>query len=157
MNHNLESIGNLSREAFKKKTKEMAIIYAFEYLLSKKDAYSKLDRLNYNELKIQNYLMNGDLSFEEKLIIFKYRTRMADYNENYKSRNLGLPCPLCSDHIDSQFGATECPVIKQKLANDPNIDTNRTIDDIFTSEISKNSIRILKSIEEVRKDVKYQH
>ena len=69
MNYNLESIGNLSREAFKKKTKEMAIIYAFEYLLSKKDAYSKLDRLNYNELKIQNYLMNGDLSFVEKLII----------------------------------------------------------------------------------------
>ena len=57
---------------------------AFEYLLAKATGHSKMDNLKY---EMQSYLKNN-----ETQIYFRFRTRMADFSDNFWSQN--VPCPL---------------------------------------------------------------
>ena len=42
-----------------------------------KDGHSKMDNLNYNEIKLQDYMKSPNLRMEEALNIFKFMTHMA--------------------------------------------------------------------------------
>ena len=70
--------------------------------IARKKGHSKLKNISYTELKMQDYLMNGNIKMEEAINIFKFRTHMADFGENFKSGAEAVICPLCLDHIDSQ-------------------------------------------------------
>ena len=47
--------------------------------------------------------------------MFSYRTRMANYSENYKG--LGGPslCSLCQNHIDKQELSYQCPLVRENI------------------------------------------
>ena len=107
----IQILKNWSKESFKIKVKESAKKYALSILLAKKQQYKKLKYLDYEELVTQNYLTRGDLNFEQKKTIFLYRTRMANFGENFRACRPSTLCPFCSSHIDYQFQALKCPIM----------------------------------------------
>ena len=68
--------------------------YALYTFLEKQESHSKLDNLCYTELKLQAYLEN--MSATEAQTVFSYRTRMANFKENYRGPEGPKPCPLCN-------------------------------------------------------------
>ena len=148
--NNLEKLRCASREMYKKMIKEKSVEYAFKDLSKKKERYKKLENIEYDKLKLQNYLGNNGFSYEEKKLIFQYRTRMANYGQNFRAGRLITYCPLCSSHPDSQFELLNCPIIIEKVRNDKRVDHSKLIIDIYSDEISSNTVKFLKSVQEAR-------
>ena len=134
MTNDIDKLKMTAREAFKKIVKNRAKSFAFKSLVDMKGKCSKLEKLNYVELKPQNYLKSSDFSYDEKRVIFEYRTRMARFSENFKAGNIPSLCPLCSNHSDSQFMIMNCPLIKSELSKNPNICQVEPIEDLFSND-----------------------
>ena len=98
---NLEDIKLKSKLSFKEHVKERAKEHALEVLNDMKDGHSKMSNLHYTEIKTQEYLQSPNIRMEEALNLFKFRTHMADFGENYRAGAEFVLCPLCSKDGDS--------------------------------------------------------
>ena len=144
----LDEIKRKTNWSFKKLVKVKTKEFALDYLLKLKERHSKMNSLEYQELKIQNYLKDENISVKEAQNIFKYRTRVANFKENFKNNYNGLECPLCLVHPDTQAYCVQCPIIKE------NIEICGEYKDIFTEEISKEISQTLQKITEFRENRK---
>ena len=144
---NFDEIKSKSKEAFKRKVKIKAKEYALKILTEKQASHSKMEPLHYSELKMQKYFKYMDTKNTEKRTIFKWRTRMENFGENYREGRDPVMCPLCSCHLDNQSLSTQCEVIKQK------VEVKEYIKDIYENDISKETIDTVSSIVEVRKRI----
>jgi hypothetical protein len=77
----LANIKTMSEAALKKMVKINVKEYALDGLNQKKFEHTKMDNLVYTELQIQDYLLDEDISTEQKRNIFKFRTMIADFAE----------------------------------------------------------------------------
>ena len=119
---------------------------ALDHLKSDKFKHSKMDNLVYTNMEMQAYLMNEDLSLEQKRNLFLCRTRMAEYSENFKAgSNIVTPCVVCKLHQDSLSHAVNCHEILK------HINTRGNYSEIFTNNISIETAIMLLEISEVRK------
>ena len=139
INLSLEEIKRKSADSFKRMGKIKAKEYTLKYLLKLKGKHSKVDNLNYSELKLQNYLKDP-----ESKNLYRYRTRSARYKENMKSSYTAtsLACPLCQVQPDSQPHSLQCTEVKTKTKVE-----GRYLDIIgedIHSDISKTLLRISK-------------
>ena len=91
-----------STDSFKRLVKRKAKDLAIENLQKKKSIHSKLDNLTYVDLNTQEYLLSNKFSNSEKKTIFKYRTRMERFGENYQGGKPFVMCPICKLHLDNQ-------------------------------------------------------
>ena len=82
-------------------------------------------------------------SFEAKTV-FSYKTRSANYSENYRGADGLSPCPLCLLHLDCQPMAFQCPVIKDKMK------ITERYEKIFETSVSCQLAQTLVKIENVR-------
>ena len=64
---------------------------------------------------MQNYFKYTDIKNSEKRTMFKWRTQMENFGENYREGRDPVICPLCSCHLDNQILSTQCEVIKREL------------------------------------------
>ena len=119
--------------------------YVLDSLNEKKHSHSKMDNLIYTDLKIQDYLHDENTTTEQKRIIFLFRTRMADYHDNFREGKFPLPCRICGLHIDSQSHSVKCDQTTQNLKYKGNYN------EIFLSNISKEMAIFLEKITEIRK------
>ena len=146
----LASIKEKSSWSFKAMVKKKAKEYAFNSFLIKKDGldgskgHSKLSNLFYSELKTQDYLK--DMNKEKAQAVFAYRTRMAQYSDNYRDNRGHLPCPLCLVHLDCQSVSFNCPVVKE------NICIKGKYDQIFAGDITPELAQTLIDIDKFCKD-----
>ena len=108
---NFNDITSKTKDAFKKIVKAKAKDIAFRKLLKMKNEHTKMSNLEYEELKIQNYFLREELKIEQKRTLFKYRTRMAEYGENFRAGRAQVMCPFCNLHLDSQVLGYKCPVL----------------------------------------------
>ena len=46
---------------------------------------SKTINLRYSDLKMQDYLLLNNMNKKEEIILFKFRTKMAPFSENFKA------------------------------------------------------------------------
>ena len=76
------------------------------------------------------------------LVLFHYRTRMADYSENFRDKSPSKPCKICLFHTDSQGHSVRCAETLKKGK------TVGKYDEIFTNNISKKTTIMLKEIQE---------
>ena len=123
-------------------------ILAFRELLALKSKHSKLQKLTYIELRMQNYLKSECISSERARAIFKSRTRMTRYWENFKG-TVGLQkCKLCNEPgtIDSQGHSFECKVVKE------NIEIKVKFTDIFGTTVDSKLAETIEKIEKFRKE-----
>ena len=126
----------------KKKIKE----HVLECLNEEKLEHSKMENLVYTELKTQDYLLSEDLTTVQKRLIFLFRTRMADYSENFRGTNFPSPCKICGMHVDSQSHSVICfETIK-------NVKTLGNYNEIFLNNISRETAIMLEEITEIRKN-----
>ena len=88
-----------------------------------------------------------DLKNGQKRLIFKLRTRMAEYGGNFKGGREKVMCPYCHLHLDSQDISYKCPVIKEEVK----VIGESEIKDIYSSHVKLETVETLEKIEEYRK------
>ena len=142
----LANIKSLSEAAFKKMVKKNVKEFALDELNQKKFEHTKMDNLVYTELEIQDYLLDEDISTEQKRNIFKFRTMMSDFAGNYSSSDTPQPCKMCFFHRDSQSHAVNCHETMK------NVTAKGNYNEIFSKQISKKTACMLEQIIESRKN-----
>ena len=121
--------------------------YVLDKLNEEKFGHSKMDNIVHTELKMQNYLLSEDISVEQKRTIFLFRTRMAQFSENYKENNqIVKPCQICKMHMDSQAHSIVCVETMRHVKHRGNYE------EIFTNNISSETANMLQEILEYRKN-----
>ena len=80
-----EHIRCKSRESFKNIVRDKSKNIALETLLNMKGCHTKMRNIDYSELTIQTYLLREDISIEQKRMLFKFRTRMIEFGENFRA------------------------------------------------------------------------
>ena len=145
----LEEMRKISKNSFKRLVKVKAKEFALDYLLKLKDKHTKMDNLQYLELKLQNYLKDDGISVMEAKNLYRYRTRVANFKENFKNghQSCAIPCPLCMVQPDSQPHCMQCPIIKSK------IDVKGNYSDIFLEDIPAEISKTLLKISEIRENL----
>ena len=110
--------------------------------------HSKMLNLKYDELKIQDYLLDEKLSINQKLSTLKWRISCEDFGENYRGGRTVVICPLCMSHRDGQRESfTQCEFILKK------IEILGQYEEIFNDVIPTKTIKILTKIANIRKQV----
>ena len=141
----LDKIASYSKDSLKRLVRSQAEEYAFVELRKLQAQHSKLKDLDYGDLSIRQYFQDENLSVNEKVTIFKYRTRMAKYDNNFKrGKPYTLKCPVCHSHSDTQELAFQCSFLQKQIA------ISDDYSDIFTDAIDKNLAKTLIKIEEIR-------
>ena len=142
----LEEIKIKSKNSFKRLVKVKVKQYTFNYLMGLKTKHTKMDKVNYKELKLQNYLKDNSIPVIEARNIFRYRTRVAKYKENMKSSYLSTACPLWCVQLDTQVHSVQCSVVKEHVQVEGNYN------DIYSENIPSDISRTLLRISKFRED-----
>ena len=129
----LNDIKNMKKSKLKAIVKSSIKKKAFEYLLKEKDKKSKMKQLTYKKLEMQEYIKSNKMSFKNKKILFKLRTRMIPVGYNFGRK---VKCPLCHVGPDNQEHLLSCIIIKISC---PEImkNSNSKYSDIFSENIQK--------------------
>ena len=140
----LDFITSKSENVFKEIVKTKVKLLEFSQLMGGRK--SKTINLNYSQLKMQEYLELKDMSRRQAIVLFKFRTRMSPFGENFKSGKLATVCPMCLSHPDSQEESFNCPAIKKMLKIRGNYK------DIFSNKFPEELIQTLYDIYNCRKE-----
>ena len=105
---------------------------------------SKMENVAYKKLQLQKYLELENMDASLAKNVFRFRVRMAPFQENFKGGGPTKPCPLCGIHLDTQSMSFQCGKIKEK------VQIKENYENIFKQEISRNLAETLKSIIEIR-------
>ena len=141
----LDEISSYSKDSFKRLVKSRGEAYTFAELSKIQALHSKLKNLNYVDISIRQYFQDENLTVDEKITVFKYRTRMAKYGNNFKQgKSVVQKCPVCLSHIDNQELSFHCSFILKK------IEITNTYEDIFIEAIDKNLAETLTKIDQIR-------
>ena len=141
---NFNYIQSKSKESFKNTVKVKIREFALEKLNEAKFKHSKMDSLVYTDLNMQEYLLNEEISVEQKQTIFQFRTHMANFASNYGEIN--KPCKICQMHIDCQAHSVVCNEIPKNICKDGKYE------EIYTNNISRETAVMLHQIVEHRRD-----
>ena len=98
-----------------------------------------MENLEYTELKLQNYLTDDEISVEEAKNLYRFRTKVAKFKENFKNGYAANACPLCLVQPDL--------VLKTKL------DIKGTYSDIFCEDIPPDISKTLLEISKFRENL----
>ena len=120
--------------------------YALDLLMNIKDRHSKMEKIGYAELKLQNYLRDDKISVKEAINLYRFRTRVAKFKENFQNSHTGIACPLCQVLPDTQAHCVQCPVIKD------NVNIQGVYSDIFNEDVPSDISKTLLKIAEFREN-----
>ena len=128
----------MTKETFKNRVKEACRKKAFKFLMEEKEKVcSKMGKLRYSELAMQNYLSSQELSTQKKKLLFLLRVRMLKIPNNMGQRNV---CSLCEDdnnkHLDNQEHLLLCSRIRENLSELEKND-NIKYEHIYETDIQK--------------------
>ena len=77
-----QEIGNMYQWTFKRLVKEKTKTAELMYLLSQKQKQTKTSTIQYNDLKIQEYFIDGNCKRNKSKLIFKARSKTLDIKRN---------------------------------------------------------------------------
>ena len=143
----LEYLQSQSKNSFQKIVREN--IKKFEFSKLMEGRKSKLMNLNYCKLEMQEYLHLKNMNKKQAIVLFKFRTRMAPFGENFRAGNVATICPLCSSHIDSQEESFNCEALRKVLTVKGRYST--IFGTVFTKELIQTLFDIFCFREEFRK------
>ena len=104
------------------------------------------------DLQIQAYLKsNSNLTNDEKSLLFKFRTRMAEFKNNFRNKYENLQCRLCKSEIEDQPHLFYCQILInncEELAENSDIE----FEDIFSTNLKQQqkAIKLIAKIWKVR-------
>ena len=104
-----------------------------------------MENLDYLELKMQNYLTDDQITVQEARNLFRFRTRVAKFQENMKNNpELSLACPLCQVEPDTQQHSFQCVIIHSRMK------VKGYYKDIFLDSVPVDTAKTLMKITEIR-------
>ena len=86
--------------------------------------------------------------FESDGNIYKFRTKMADFGENFHGGGGPVVCPLCWNHLDSQSFSLQCSEMRGL------IHTDRTIEDVYGDHVDEETAHMTTEILRIREELK---
>ena len=135
LGENFEEIKQMSRYSLKLMVKKEIKMKAFQELLDIQKEGSKI-KGHYDELKMQEYLINQELSTDEKRTVFKMRCRTIEVKRNYRNKHTdNMLCPLCGQHEDFEWELLRCGKILEQLPDLAKVDLH--YDDVYGQETEK--------------------
>ena len=110
------NLKNMSKYKFKKMVKIKMENLAKQHLLKLKKKHSKLDNINFDKIRCQQYLTDSRLSPDESKLLFQLRTRMYPVKINFKNKvkkqGQNFNCKICKIGRDDQKHLLQCLVLK---------------------------------------------
>ena len=121
-----DRISQIPKEVYRKYIKQKVEKEAFEnYLKLKENCKKKMKNLQYDELAIQPYMINGNFTLKQIKLLFSLRSKCYPARLNFRKLNRGnLRCSLGCSEDESQdhiFEKCEPIRVKLKLTKDSNI------------------------------------
>ena len=113
---------------------------AFIDLLKRKEKHKKMENVQHTTFEMQNYLKQNQITPKQARTIFKFRTRMENFSENFKARKPTKQCQVCNESKDMQSHSLKCIGILEIIRIRGNID------EIFNKTISSNMARVLENM-----------
>ena len=145
INNDFELIKKMKPKMFKTLVKKKVNEYALQKLNEMKGGRSKMKHLKYTEIKMQTYMKSNNITMKEALNLFKFRTRMAEFGENYRAGIDVTLCPLCLEGIDSQDHSFQCSKITEK------VEIRTDISEVYSNSISQDTAKDIDNIIRTRK------
>ena len=142
--NDLDIIETKTKFSWKNLVKRKIKEFEFNELIRMKETQnkSKLGNLNYDELQQQEYFSSLNVTHSKE--VFRFRTRMAKFSENYKEGGHVKACPMCEQHDDTQIMSFECPKVTEK------IEIRSDYEEIFKSKITPSLASTLTRIMKLR-------
>ena len=101
-----------------------------------------MDNLSYNEHSLQRYFLSNLTSNSQKILIFKYCTKMERFGENYRGGKAHVMCPICALHYYIQDLALQCPEIRKNVPADGNL--KEIYSETISNEIVETLFKVIK-------------
>ena len=74
-----------------------------------------MDNVTYTDLEMQDYFTSDQIDNQQKKTVFKYRTRMERFGENFRGGKDHVMCPVCTLHLDNQDLSLQCPEVRKEI------------------------------------------
>ena len=146
LTEDLDQIKIKSKFTFKNLVKKQIREWAFQGLLLKKQGHSKMMNLEYTTLEMQNYLKDHDITVTQAKMIFKYRTRMENFSDNFRGGKPTKPCPVCKECEDTQIHSFKCRILEE------NIKIEGRLLDIFKPKVEQKVAKTIEKIVKIREN-----
>ena len=137
------------KSVYKKHIKSLIRKAAFKYFMDLKRTHSKLDKIQYQELKIQPYLQSKSLNNKDTELIYNLRSNCYQVKMNFKKMHKNnLKCRFgCLTNEDQNHIFSECQEIQSQLNHKGNVNIEYIYQDI---DKQLDIIPILTHIDQVR-------
>ena len=144
-----EQLGCLSAWNVKKLVKEKTAAAAFKYLMEIKNKQTKISHIKYDDLEIQEYLVDGNRNTEISKFIFKARSMTLNIKTQKSWKYSDSICVGCGENEETGDEVISCSGFtdnKEKEENIPIISYQLFFDGKVTemSEVAKVMMRKLK-------------
>ena len=98
---------------------------------------------------MQSYLQDKNIPTSTARIVFKSRTRMTSYWNNFKGKIVRKNCPICCDesYLDDQPHSFQCTEVKKQ------VEVKHDFNQIFGQNVDHELAKTIERIEEVRKSI----
>ena len=134
MNISFGEIERMSKWKFKNIVKDRVAKTAFEYLIDQKKNQKKAKRLNYYDLKMQDYLVSGLCNKKMAKLIFKARTETLDLKSYKKWKYDDILCVACKEKEETGEEILKCNILNKENKDDYE---NISYDWFYSNEIEK--------------------
>ena len=113
MNESFDELERMSKIELKKILKERIRFEALVYLKNQQIKQEKIKYIQYNQLKMQDYLVEGDRNIKVSKTIYKARGMTLDIKMQKKWKYDDMKCEGCQEHFESGEEILKC----DKLGN----------------------------------------
>ena len=108
MNISLDKIKNMSKLQLKKILKEKIQNEAFMYLRNQQTKQEKIKNIQYKELKMQDYLADGDRKISVSKVIYKARGMSLDIKMQKRWKYEDIKCLGCQERSETGEEILQC-------------------------------------------------
>ena len=151
-----EKIAQTPKSIYKKEIWSLVRKAAFEYFMNLKANHTKLDKLTYTKLKLQDYLSSSLITHKQKELLYLLRSSCYNVKCNFKKlhRN-NLACVLgCPQSEDQYHAFTQCQPIIDKIKNVDSLQYSNIFGPIHDQlEV----VNTLYQIDQLRKHITKKH
>ena len=110
-------IGAMSKNQLKRLLKENVRKSSLKYLTKQIEGQSKTNNIEYKQLKIQDYFVNGECGKNLSQLIFKARSKTLEIKEHKKWKFQDLLCVGCKENEETGLEILTCEKLDNKISS----------------------------------------